>query len=586
MTFLRWRGLTPGIKRIVLSVFVAGLLLLGNEIYFRVSRQEDHRDESLEVIASVSRVAGESQRKGAGGELWGDLREGDDLFEGDSIRTTDQASLRISLKEAGKVLDIEPGTLFVLSKNEQGLLLDVIDGSIFENRFETKKAQRDNASGKENAIALQVKGASQGQVMGISQEDPQTLGDLLQVTSPQQLETAFLNPVEPKPWLISWQSQVPDLMVDVWQGPSPQRLEKNMRIERNNTKNDVQLQLKVGTLFWQLRGISRSDPGVQVVSRIFQTEVIPRYAPTAVSPPPGAMQKITNNEPIQFRWITQDTFSATLIEVFRDGQTKDPVLVEKVARTENGEHTLSLPLPGGVYSWRLKGLPTGENSETVVGPMMPFHVLKKGDQMVTLDWNSETQSEQFYTTERPTLRIAWMVRGQIQPRIYRLTIQQDGVGGVEKELTSEIFWARTLKGSGRFLIGVEGLDEEGDVIGRLKPRWFTMRSVPLISAVELEQGHDLTTDDLGNLRITWKPVEKADHYKLQLSKRDGTVVVIEDTSQTEFQFTDLLPGIYTLEIDAVDSYQRSGERRRPASILVPDPQTLVAPKLKKVEVEQ
>src|SRR5690606_36825583 len=114
--------------------------------------------------------------------------------------------------------------------------------------------------------------------------------------------------------------------------------------------------------------------------------------------------------------------------------------------------------------------------------------------------------------------------------------------------------------SGRFIASVEAVNKDGQVLARTTDRVVEIKPMPILSAQQYEESlsNPIKSSRNGSAEVSWKAVEGAKGYILTLKDDSGKVVKEEKALTTRVGLTRLLPGSYSMHVQALDHGGRKG----------------------------
>lgn len=139
--------------------------------------------------------------------------------------------------------------------------------------------------------------------------------------------------------------------------------------------------------------------------------------------------------------------------------------------------------------------------------------------------------------------------------------------------------------AGRYIASVEALDKNGKVIGVSEPVKLAATELPLIGSPVLQPASGVLQSGLdGRTELKWETVQGAKEYHLTIQDKNGKELAKKKYDGTSANLKNLMPGEYTVKVEAVDGYGRPGAQAVPRTLVVPDHSGLKAPTLKKIQV--
>lgn len=571
-------------------------------------------DSEADVIAYIAATKHEIHRKGSNNALWEPAEELDRLRTGDSVRTSGNSEARIQFYKSNRYVDLEADSMIVIQKLESEISLELLEGSLFVNGVDknnknalTLKSQGGKVdlskaatqlSGSSNAkMELKVlKGSAQylkegaksesiteGSEGGIGTTGLRVSAEKVRILSPDTTKPLYINAISPEPVMIQWSGLPPDAQVQLETGSSRKQIVPTS--SEKLSKNQVQVLWKPGIYYWKLKAMDPDTRNPMGESPIYKTEIIGRYPPTPVSPEPNfIIQTRKSAETITLRWSTPQDYTEVLVEL--QNETTKQKLVNKRFPTSVDFHDVP-NLPLGSYSWKLTAFPI-DKTKPLAGPTHQFFINEKRIIKIPITWNANLQSTQYFVNTDPKLTLMWDPDTSDRVKKWKVHVAPEGPPLLKGESsdTRQIKFEKVLAKVGRFIASVEAYDDEGDLIGNSEVRTFDVAVLPLLPAPSLtpnDNSEFLARPD-GSLGIKWDTLSGAKDYQILVRDNSGKIISEYSSDSPTYKLTNLMPGSYSVQVGATDTYGRRGELSMKRSLIVPDKSEVKAPKLKKIKV--
>ncbi len=571
-------------------------------------------DSEADVIAYLASTRHEIHRKGANNTLWEPAEELDRLRAGDSVRTSGSSEARIQFYKSKRYIDLEADSMIVIQKQESEISLELLEGSLFVNGVDknsksalTLKSQGGKVdlsksaaqlSGSSNAkMDLKVlKGSAQylkagakaeaiqeGNEGGIGTTGLRVSAEKVRILSPDTTKPFYVNAISPEPVMIQWSGLPPDAQVQLESGPSRKKIGPNP--SEKLSKNKIQVLWKPGIYYWKLKAMDPDTQKIMGESPIYKSEIVGRFPPTPVSPEPNfIIQTRRNSETITLRWSTPPDYKEVFVELQND-VTKQKLVNRRFPASVDFYGVPNLPL--GSYSWKLTAFPE-DNSKPLAGPTHQFFINEKRIIKIPIAWNANLQTTQYFVNTEPKLTLMWDPDQSERVRKWKVRIAPEGTPIAKSEAsdTRQIKFEKVLPRTGRYIASIEAYDDEGDLIGNSEVRTFDVAVLPLLPAPSLmpNDGSEFLARPDGSLGIKWDELNGAKNYQILIRDSLGKIVNEYSSETANYKLTNLMPGSYTVQIGATDSFGRRGELSVKRSLVVPDKSEVKAPKLKKIKV--
>lgn len=590
----------------------------GTLLWYKSTERKNSGNGNETPLAQVSKVGDEVLRRPATRLLWQSVNTGDNLYNGETIRTSNRGELRIQFED-GRYIDLESDSLIVLQKSKGEIALDLMEGSLFVNaqsqagdakapglvlnskngKVDLTGASASLSKGSGDSLDVQVlegkakiQGAD-GKAKEIGTGKSSSLGanglkfnsSDLQILSPLPQKPYFVDPDDAQPVSFKWRGFPTDLKVSVMAGPSRKELKEVAVAEKG--KAEAASKLALGKYFWKL--VARDPATNQIVgeSTLSKVDVQARYAPTVLFPTADAeipVEKFPSD--LSFKWQRSDDTSRVILEV-----ATDPKLKTRIANKQfTTEESMTLPgLKEGEYYWRMSAYYDGLE-KPIAGKIQKFTIQKlaaiKKDP-VDIAWTiPEDKLTQSFAVN-PALELSWAPKNRKEDVAqYRLKIQSDEQGATPLKFdVKDTQYKATVAKAGRFIASVEAVDKDGAVIGKSPPRELAAKELPLLPAPVIQPADGiLKSREDGRTELVWGAVPGAKEYWLTITDKNGKELANKRYEATTTNLKNLMPGEYQVRLLAVDQFGRNGQQPTVRKLTVPDKSNVKAPALKRIKV--
>jgi len=585
------------------------------------------RNNSTQVIAQVSKVDNDVQKNQSSQLLWMQVNTGDQLYDGDSIQTSNRGEVRIQFDD-GRYIDLEPDSLVKLEQAQGEIALNLVEGSLFVKASADAGADTQGQSGLVLTSAsgkVDLSGASvalakdKGQTevnMQVFEGKAKVQGkdgqskDIVSGTnsrigesglSDEKYDLKILSPAPQKPYPLDAESQRPvvfkwtgypkDWKVSLHVGPT----RKELKEAPSATSSDQSLSLKlpVGTHFWKLVAKAPSSGEVVTESPVFKTAVVLRYAPIVVFPVADAKIPMTSAPmDMTFKWQKVDSESRVVLEI-----SKNATFTERIStQTFPTEDNYVLPqLDPGTYFWRISSYWVGD--ERPVSSKIQKFTLQKEVKVEVKDplrvvWGLKPDQNTQYFVDAPSLDLSWTPDNRKEEVArWKLKVSEensDPVVSSQWDLKEENFKVPVAK-PGRYVASVDAYNKDGDLIGSSLPRTIAVAPLPLLATPKLttDNGIILASPD-GGADIQWQQINGAKEYLLTIQNltENQTKEFKLKKNQATFKSQMLSPrNQYQLKVEAIDEHGRKSTDAQYVKLEVPMESNIQAPKLKGIKIK-
>lgn len=595
---------------------ICSLLCYGATIYIYEATAPQSLAGDREPVAFVVRVESEVERRPIKRTIWQELASADPVYPGEAIRTARLGQAKLQFKGNGKTLDIEPESLIVISKDQDSIALELLDGSVFVAQAEGAAAEGDgdkltlkSANGavdlsqatvalsktegrsvdvqvlKGSATLLQdgrARDLNSGEVGRLGAADDAAAVPVLKALAPRADAPVFISSQNPAPQRFRWEGEAPDgARFELWVGASRRALARTAA-RPTGQPNELALAVKPGVHFWK---VADAVSGAETPVQRLEVGVLP--APSILQPQQNEFITLQSEGlAITFQWSAPERVSESVLEVATDPSFRNTLFSEKFAAGLNSAERI---LPGGKYHWRVSGF-YPEEREMIPSPAQQFEIWVKPPKVINITWDIEKAMS--YPVE-PQARLKWNATPDPEIKKWRLRVAPS-----EAELTNpesgqalsfevtETQASPALPGPGRWIASVEALDADGRVLSKSESRGFDLNRIPTVPApVFLPEKGELRADNRGDLTLRWRAPAGVKGFELKLKNAEGREISSLKSEKNSAHLEALLPGRYDLEIRAVDQYGRPTEEPQARKVVVPDGSGLSAPKVKRIQVD-
>lgn len=590
-------------KKILLALALSATCYAFTHLVYVLTDPGKGLNNSREPIAYTTRVNENVQRRPVARMIWHLLNTGEPVYPGEAIRTSSDSEVRIQFVGSDRTLDLEADTMVILTKNENEISLDLLDGSVFvaqnENSTSPNSGDKLTLNSKQGQIDLskataslsktqdkvdlqvikgeaQMKGQNENQIFKSGDSDSQIKG-----LEPLGDKPLFVTGLNPRPVIFKWTGAVEGSSVEVWLGKTRKDLKLQSRLIQK-ADSQVQLQLRPGKYFWQVRGPQTLQ------SQLLRFEVLPLAPPQPLTPVDQASVLSTDNPAaVEFTWSNPTGASSATFELSRDQGFKDVLKTEVV---DSSKTFLAVPVGPGKYFWRVSTY-YADHHQMAAAPSRQVEVVIGERKIAKVAWDPNLKSEIFFV-DKPKLALAWneIETTTAKSWLIRFAPTEADLNNATSENTIQLETKNQkiepiLPAPGRWVASIEGRDASGKKVAVSEIREFTASELPLLESPELLPAEgDLVSDQSGSLKLQWSSIEGTTEFLISMKSKDGSEVLNKKSSQTSLQLVDLLPGSYQVTVTGKDSHGRLSKEPKTRNLIVPESSGLSAPKLRKMKV--
>lgn len=620
-------------KRLTLALLLSGCSFAVTFFWYSYERAKLDKNmisAGTETIAQVSKVSNDVLKNQSNNLMWIDVNTGDQLYDGDSIQTTNRGEVRVQFED-GKFIDIEPDSLIKLERSSGEITLNLVEGSLFVNAKNTEGATG-SGSGKSTGLVLSSNGGKvdltgsntslakgkgkselnvqvlegqakvrgqDGQVQEInSGSNGKITGDRLTqeqynltIISPKTQKPNFVDPEKGNYSFFEWKGYPAEWEVEIHAGPTRQTL-SFLQTEKLGPQK-LKAPVSLGTSYWKLVAKDPVTKQIKSESPVYKTEYLARYAPTMIFPlADSKIPMATFPMDFAFKWQKGDQNNRIVLEVAEDALLQKKI----VSKTFTKEDNFVLPnLKEGTYFWRMSAF--YEDSTPMVGKIQKFTLEKiaktQPKNPVQVVWNISPQGEQQFYIKDPQLDLSWKAANrQEDVTNWKLKIQDENsfpeITGQWDLKTSQM--KAPLAKPGRYIASVEAYDKDGQLIGSSEKKSFSVVEKPLLQSPEFTKSAKgtLSAQSDGSADLQWSTVPGAQEYVLtiqNMSENKNREFKLKKTA-AQFKSQTLNPkNSYQVKVEAVDQFGRRSKESQFVKLDVPTESNIQAPKLKGIKIK-
>ena len=553
---------------------------------YRWTKIRQSLDESSPTVALIESLKGDVARRSAERIVWQELDLKEVLHDGELIHTTENGFARLHFPESDQTLELLPNSLISIQRQDGQINLDLVEGSISAGKKSGEGKYKLFIKGKDGLVDLSkstgILSKSEGKIIADSQTE-------IQISSPALDQNLYFDSEKRTPILIQWKlgptAQKGTDHFQILTGSSPEKLSAVAEVKANISQ--ASLNLEAGRYFLKIAALDAKNK-ILGQSSIQSFQWSARHPPHLLNPRPGevvlisASAKDKNPELIYFRWQTSQGSQKMKVEWATDPDFKTGYLSQEIV----GVDTVQRNFAPGKYYWRVRDLPQNTD-QWFTSQTQSFEVSLIAQQLRDIPWSSQTLSKKEFP--KSELGLAWNADPQIQSWTVYVWPKSMGSEVPKENLYPSQTKSNSIQisgpGLGAHWAQVEGLDSKGQVIAKSKTIPFEIIADRTDQPIEIvpKQG-DLTADLSGRLKIHWNTVNHAQFYKILVKSKDGSIVKKFKAESPDLEIPHMLPGQYSLEVNAVDSLGLQVGVSDKRNVSVDEASDLPPPAIKKIQV--
>lgn len=364
---------------------ITGILILSLLLYYDFVHEIDfNKGEKVAVLSYKRKTA---QRKYESQVIWGDLEQENALYNRDTIRTSGDSEVEITLNDGTKI-HLDENSMIILNISGENVNINYAYGSVRANRSSTggdgggevqiitqdqksikitdSDVKLSQTDGKDVNVTVNRGTASvtaDGKEQSIKKDELAVLS-----SDAVKLQNLTLKPIKPKDNTKFFTTGDSMSTSFAWETPEkkmPVTLEisalsnfEDIISSQTTEASDANVSLPVGNYYWRLISKDKKESSTVNKFRITHTEPL-----SFSSPKSGATIHYKKNEPlVNFTWNKNSFASSYNLEISNNPEFSNPTVIETRV------NAISRQLQEGKYWFRLKTVsqfPEAEVSSTV-----------------------------------------------------------------------------------------------------------------------------------------------------------------------------------------------------------------------------
>ncbi len=635
-------------KKLGIALFCSTSVLALTFYLYQPKNLNTQTENSERPLAYAVKIVDEIQRRPSSRLLWVLLNNGEPIYNGEALRTSERGEVRIQFSDSERYIDLEPDSLIVLKKAEGEIALDLLEGSLFvsSKNENTKNAETplilNSANGKvdlsrakaaitkpkgqslgiqivSGKASFQIKNGAkkellQGQLGSIEASGFEASKFDMKVLSPSMNQPLTMDSENLKPVHFSWNGITTKDPLSLWTGS--QRKGLSLKTKIVNGKTEASVLLPFGNHFWKL--VATNTQGqITAESSIYKFEIQARYAPTMIFPAVDSeisVEKFPSQ--VNFKWQKGEEVKSVTLEVWSDAKLKTRILEQTFIKEDS---FLLSNLKGGTYYWRMSALYHETDStipnKSIAGKIQKFSLRQtqitdqklatsEAIQPLKLEFDLPASQLTQYFVDKPALDLNWKIDDRKNVSYFLVRVRAEGEDE-SKTLNTEIKDLKVnlnIPRAGRYIASVEALKEDGTLLAKSPSQILTSTLLPVLKAPSFTAPPGfIFGQQNGRASLTWTQVDGAKEYLFTVKKvtttevkmteknepQPATLPIQQKVTSNSAIVKNLTPGEYSVEVVAIDTHGRLGEIEAPRKMKIPEPPEsprLRAPSSPKIKV--
>lgn len=588
--------------------FLISLVTLSGTIAWYYLTDPFTYSSTAEVLGQVQKVRNEASKRPGDRLLWRPVELGDSIRDGETIRTQAKADMLLQFED-GSELRIEPDTLVVISKSQDRIGLNLVEGSLLAEKsgprggglvLESESGQIDLSSA--NAVISKDAGsrlslnvlsgslqigeqgevASSGELLEIGATGELTKKQNIQLVSPKIGYPILRSPEELVTFTLAEQLGTQGQIV-VFEGDSRQNLKQTKEVPLEGKTFSVPLATGEQWVKFEFQEAGR----VVAESSVIRYQI---WDAIAIQPlfPQNLGEYIRSAGKVRVVWPKAEHAEFINVQVYQGRK----ILVNQTLKNQTD---LEIPLEPGAYNLVLQTKYPGRESTMASDPIqfvvLPDKAIEKPP--IDLRWGLNPEERVQYHPTQPQALLKWTLANRHED-VFAFQVDTRevlGEGQLEGYVNSKTWPKEQLQAQlvlpkfGVYEFKVMALDQELKSIATLEELRVEVQEMPRLGPIVYLDASPLrTADGGGNLEINWHALEGAKAYRVRVVSDNDKVLVERDFKSPKASLNRMLPGNFKFEVQAIDQWGRAGAPNSDLRIEVPETSNIRAPAMKRVRV--
>lgn len=593
--------------RILTALLISGSCYYGTYYWYH-SHESIHKNHSSKnSIARLVHHYNEVQRKPTARVIWETLSDGETLYPGEAIRTTDIAEAKIEFLNTGAIIELEPDSLIVLEENEDGIALDFLKGNLFvketgnnnkslklkSGKSEIKldnttlslsknntgsvklKVHKGNAELLQNGKSIQINKDKSGEIL---KESFKKQVSLIKTISPSPVDPFYIDTNKQEPVVFKWKKLSADYKVYLDWGRKRNKIQRFNKRFAKGSDGLLTVITKPGKLYWRLVAI-KDGTKKEIRTDITATHIIAKKPPTLLFPKNNSQitTKFKDNN-IKFKWASNTFFKNLVLEIATDNQLKNKV---ETVNIDNFMTFKDLNLEkSGTYYWRLTGFMKDQNKLIPVSSKVNYFSFSRGIDLRPPTLQSPIKNQAITHSQMRKKGVFFSWKSVPGIKRYKLKIQNllNNTTIINKEVFTSPAKISQLQ-PGKYNWTVLSIDDEGNQSKYAPAIDFAINNMPKIQWAEPDVNEYLYFTSDPELFVKWKNNRNVLSWEYRISSKDN---LNEETPWIPVSKNELLikkesDGVYDIQVRALDYKKNIMAMSDIKSILIKEKPLLPSP---------
>lgn len=536
---------------------IFALAILGYLLYIDFTRPGGPGGTKLiGTIVSKSNIA---ERKYSRDVIWTELEDKSDLYNFDTVRTSDRSQAHIRLKN-GTEITLNENSMVLLTLTEDEVGIQFLSGSISATQktgVDTDERKVSIISGdstislEDSDVVLARDGDSKlqmtvnrGTALLQSGDTEQLVLQNQEVSADEEkiriadLAVRLISPDNNRHIPITGERTPVDFSWETLRGAYRNTLEIAGSISMGDPVASIKakggaarVSLPGGVYYWRVIAVNAATKKIET-SEIRRFVVVNTRPSNLLLPENGAVIRYREKMPlVNFAWSGNESASGYTITVSKSPDMSSPIIDSAMAVSR-----VALNLPGeGSYFWKVSTVPDSEQILTrIESAVHRFSVVKTDSIDPPLPLApADDKSIPVALVEQKGLVVSWRVGPEIAETELAVSRDREFARIVEKRMESRTFTSLTGKlEAGTYYWRLVGVLGDGTRTGYSSIRSFTIVKEGRIALLEpadravIQPGEGKTTD----VRFTWSDTGLDGQYRLRISRAPDFSALFKDSS--------------------------------------------------------
>jgi hypothetical protein len=478
-------------------------------------------------IALLKGANNNVQKKSTGQILWQDISSGEELAQGDFLRTSTNSSAEVVFLNSTDKIKLGEETTIIIEKKQSKIALNMIEGAIFVDNFqsdtvidlttgdETFKFQKSQINldlKAEEVFELEVLSGSvntagkkirKNERLVINKDGSSIKKNHFMFSKPEIGKNIYIDPRTGSVEFI-WGGHKSRYDYDLFIGRSKKSMTRAKILA--TTATSLKALVPAGTFYWQIRATS---PHYNFESAVIQSQFVSIRNPVLLHPQNNEVVFLKAEIIMSLKWAMMSAKENVQLEVAVDKEFKNIIFTKKI----DGINSVSLnEVRGeGSYFWRVRGFLNNEFDE-LISTISKFSITYK--KIITPPQKIFPEDKQMFIKEESKgITFAW--NGLAGISRYKLSVRNKTGFQLNKVIENTTYFLREVP-LGVSYWKVASISTNNKISKYSDETTFELKTFPKIQLGDYPRKIFYNLSETF-LKLNWETISEAEKYQVQIS---------------------------------------------------------------------